>query len=295
MNALVVWVLLAIAFLYPKSAFAQVVINEFSSASSDDDWVELYSSEDIDISGWVLDDENTSTEIYTFPENSKIGPSTNSYVVVDKSVVGKIYNRLGNSNDKITLYRLDLSVGDEVAYGLEDEVCAPDSIESSVARIPDGGNVLDRLQNSTKGITNGISVTNPCPSPTPLPTNTPTPTPKPSHTPTPQPTSKPVSTPKPTTTSKPISTVTLTPTMEPTNTSSPTATSIEETTGVLKNEVTDVSTSTDNNTKSEVLGVKTEEKSSKLSIAPLLMVLGGLIIMISPFFPAIKNRFKKLK
>jgi len=45
--------------LQPQAVNAQVVINEFSSSTSDD-WIELFSPEDIDISNWVLKDTANS-------------------------------------------------------------------------------------------------------------------------------------------------------------------------------------------------------------------------------------------
>ena len=52
----------SLSFIFAKGASAQVVINEMSTDGSSD-WIELFSSEDIDISGWILKD--TTGEVDT--------------------------------------------------------------------------------------------------------------------------------------------------------------------------------------------------------------------------------------
>src|SRR4030042_5593667 len=58
----------AIFLFLPEKVLAQVVINEFSSATSDDDWVELYnnSGQSVDLSEYSLIDGSSSGNTKTF-------------------------------------------------------------------------------------------------------------------------------------------------------------------------------------------------------------------------------------
>jgi len=190
--------------LFPKRASAQVVINEFSQEGSTD-WVEIFASEDVDISSWVLYD--SASKIATIPVSTSIGPSSSKYYVVDVS------NRLNADKDTIKLLKEDEStLVDQVSYGGSGEVCLAGA-GGSIARIPDGNSLYDRLLVNTKGLTNGTSVTDPCPTPTPSPTPTPASTSTPTSSPTPTPTSTP--TPTPTKKATPKPTVKATPTATP--------------------------------------------------------------------------------
>lgn len=174
-----------------KDASAQVVINEFSSSTSSD-WVELYAFEDTDISGWILDDEGTASDMKTIPDGVVIGPSSNSFYVVEVS------NRLNNSGDVLSLLRPDRSEVDKISYGNKGGVCTP-SESASVGRYPDANTTIERFAAPSKGESNNNAQLDPCPSPTPQATEAPEPTPKPTSTPkpssTPKPTSKPKNTP----------------------------------------------------------------------------------------------------
>ena len=186
--------------------FASPLINEFSVAPSDKyDWVELYSSESVDISGYKLADETGVFE--TIPASTTLGPGI--YYVVSK------YQRLDNEGDTIILKDTQDQTVDQISYGGEGEVCIPSS-EGSIARIPDGGNVYDRLLVNSKGAANSQTATDPCPSPTPIPTNTSAPTPNPTDSPvptkTPTPTKAPTSTTTPTIKAAPTINLIITPT-----------------------------------------------------------------------------------
>ena len=185
-------------FAFPQQAYAQVVINEFSSSDSSD-WVELYATEDTDISGWILRD-TASTKVETIPGGIIIGPSNSS-----SFYVAEVGSRLNVDGDIIKLLRPDdTTIVDQVPYGSEGGVCAPGDGQSA-GRV-DNGNVIEKFTSPTKGLTNIGAQINPCPTPTPSSTPTPTSnptvvaTPTPSSTPTPIPTKKP--TPKPTPTPK---------------------------------------------------------------------------------------------
>ena len=195
-----------LAFLFVNEVNAQVVINEFSSDSSDD-WVELYAIEDVDISGWILRDTATSI-VKTIPQGTTLNTSNSLFFVVE------VGNRLNKDGDIIKLLKPDdATIVDQLSYGNEDGVCVP-SGGQSVGRYPDSNSVIERFKTPTKGSSNASAELEPCPAPTsePAATFTPTPTPKPTKNPTNSPTDKPSKTPTPTTkkeTSIPTNTVGL--------------------------------------------------------------------------------------
>lgn len=161
----------------PQICFGQVKINEFSSYESSGDWVELYAEEKTDLSNWIIRDSATSI-VKTIENGTWIG-SSSAYLVVETS------NRLNKGGDIIKLLKSDDStVVDQVSYGDDADVCAPNLNESS-GRKPNGDNNLVRFSSQTKGSSNA-SEENSCPVP---PSPTPTPTPSPTPTPTPSPSS----------------------------------------------------------------------------------------------------------
>lgn len=191
----IVWVL-GLSFtcfgFSPAKVNAQVVINEFSSNTSTD-WVELYSSEDVDISNWTLQD--STSEMGNVTAGTVIGPNSDSFFVVSVS------NRLNKDGDEISLFDATGVLKDKITYGDKGGPCLP-SDAGSIGRYPDANATIDRFATATKGATNTSASLDPCPTPTPEPTANPTVTPTPSSTKTPTPT--PVPTKKPT--SKPTAT-----------------------------------------------------------------------------------------
>jgi len=262
-----------------KKIYAQVVINEFSSAASTD-WVELYSSEEIDISGWILDDEGTKSDIKVFPQGTQIGPSTNSYLVVETS------DRLNNGGDIIYLFNKDRTEVDKISYGNKGGVCLA-LANSSVGRYPDANATIERFKSPSKNTTNNNTELDPCPAPTLEPTTTPVPTSKPMSTP------KPTSTPKPVQTQK-VTTLTNVPILrtitiaeennQPTNSTSEDnpATNSALSLGIAEINSAEVVPTP------QVLG----EKSRKLPPIALTLTVSGLLLSLSAFFPLIKNRFR---
>lgn len=190
------FIFLFVIFLFIASlkiANAQIVINEMGVLSSPD-WIELYAYENVDISGWYLDDVGTSSVIYTFPSETIVGPSTNSFITVD------VDNRLNNPGDVIGLYKADKTLVEEIKYGDKGGVCLPANSDGSIGKTTDGGNVVERFSKSTYNTSNAGGILSPCPSPTPPPTSTPIPssTPNPTDVPTETPHPSPTATPKPT-------------------------------------------------------------------------------------------------
>jgi len=203
---------LAIFLFLPKVAFAQVVINEFSS-SSNPEWVELYNlgSTPVSLEGWTLffQDNPETNQRVIFSTNDII--SGDGYKLVEHSYTGT-QAWLRNDGDTIILKDPNGEV-DSVKYGDVQGalVSAPDS-EHSAGRSPNGTGEWVILDSATPDAANSPPVPTPTLTPTPTPTlgSTSTPTPKlPTSTPTPKPpTSTPTPTKKPTPTLKPSPTST---------------------------------------------------------------------------------------
>ncbi len=266
---------------------AQVVINEFSIRPSDkQDWIELYSPENIDISGWKIGDE--SGIFHTISEGNKLGLGL--YYVVSK------YQRLDNTADTIYLYNKAGETIDSIKYGYENEVCLSDT-DGSIARIPDGGNLYDRLLIATKGTANGDNVTSPCPSPTPAPSNSPLPTVKPSSTSKPASTSKPTVTDKPTSIIKPTLTTKIENSRTVSSTSNPTdfqkVVSVNNSTNqeVLGDRASQTVTSETLVPTPQVLSEKSDKR--KTPILAFVFVLIGVISIIASLYPILVKLKKR--
>lgn len=152
------------AFLFPSIIKASVLINEFSPASNND-WVEIYTDETIDVSGWTV--ESGSSVIYTFTQGTVLSTDV-PYVVIDLQNAFTESGELRLVNDKG-------GIADILKYGYTNSVCSP-SASGSIGRYASAPNVKDRFSIPSKGTSNASSVPDPCPSPTPSQTQTPTPT-----------------------------------------------------------------------------------------------------------------------
>lgn len=184
---------------------AALFINEFSSGTSDSDWVEIYNSDSssVDLSSYILRDSTSSNKIEL---SGTI--NGNSYATFDWS------DRLNNEGDTIRLLlKSDESTVDQIAYGSSASVPLPSSSQTG-GRNPDGSSSWVLFNSATKGSTNNSTVFH---TPTPTPTNTPTPQNTPTPTKTPTPTAAPSNTPTPTV--KILTSPTVTPrvTVRPTN------------------------------------------------------------------------------
>lgn len=270
-----------------RTTFAQVLINEIAVAPSDkQDWLEIYSPDEMDISGWVLSDE--SGEFYTFPPGTVL--HAGGYISVAK------YQRFNNDSDTIYLKNAGQLI-DFIAYGRDDQVCIPGP-EGSIIRIPDGGNTIERSKTTSRDSSNNMSELDPCPTPTSLPSATPTSTPVPTSTP------KPTATPKPSATSKPAvvnsntPTLSLTATPKPTSGQSLSVTSTISTTpiSVFSQEADPTSLITENTADQvsvpRVLGEKTSA-IQKVPLFPLLLIIAGLVLLVFSLFPIIRNIKKR--
>ena len=119
-----------IAFIFPSTVSAQVVINEFSSGTSSNDWVEIYN--------FNIATQSADLSIYRL--ENKTGNTKNLSTLLVPGVF-KVFtwsNMLNNSGDIIKLIRIsDNTVLGEIAYGDQGGVCAPSETQS-IGRNPDG-------------------------------------------------------------------------------------------------------------------------------------------------------------
>ena len=184
-------VLFIFLFVFVKPVSAQVVINEFHPYDSND-WIELYSDEDVDISGWKIFDSKSQVGD-NIPEETFIGPSYDLFYVFDAE------DRLNVDEDVIYLKNADENEIDSVSYGNGGLVCKTENNEQSIGRASDGDTNYVRFANYSKGKTNNEADENSCPTSTPTSTPDPTDTPEPdpTETPTPKPTKTSTPTPKP--------------------------------------------------------------------------------------------------
>lgn len=206
-------VFLSLFFIFPPIARAEnhVVINEFLAhpSSGNNEWVEFYNPDKIDLSGYYLDDDTSfSDDIGSSPKKnlSSLSASNSAYPYLELNNAF-----LNNPGDNVVLFDSTGNIIDQYTYN-------KDPGENNIfGRSPDGIGEFQVLASATQGQPNS----NPQPTPTQTPTNTPIPptptrTPTPTKTPTPSPTPK---IPTPTQTPTPIKSV---PTSKPTKTISPT-------------------------------------------------------------------------
>lgn len=148
--------LICLFFIFASSCFASdILINEFYTHTTDNDWIELYNTTDnpIDLTGWYLQDETSKME--TLNEASF---SAKSFLLVN------VGNRLNNGGDTVKLFNSSSDLKDSWSYSQDpgDNIC--------FGRSADGG-AWHRLSPCTQGgSNNSSSIVDPSPSPSPSPT-----------------------------------------------------------------------------------------------------------------------------
>lgn len=257
-------VILTVCFLIvvPSKVEAALFINEFSSGTSDSDWVEIYNSDSssVDLSSYILRDSTSSNKIEL---SGTI--NGNSYATFDWS------DRLNNEGDTIRLLlKSDESTVDQIAYGSSASVPLPSSSQTG-GRNPDGSSSWVLFNSATKGSTNNSTVFH---TPTPTPTHTPTPQNTPTPTKTPTPTNAPTNTPTPTTK------ISTSPTVTPRITLRPTSNEATEEAMMMR-------TTAMNQPQQEVQGAQVDlggkldeldKKEGSNNWAKLLILMGAVII-----------------
>ena len=110
---------------FPSIVNAQVVLNEImTKPTSGNDWIELYSDTDVDISGWTIID--STSQVAEIPPGTTIGPSTSKYYIVEAGT------RLNNSGDSVYLINGSSETSDEYSYS------SNPGEDVSFGRYPDG-------------------------------------------------------------------------------------------------------------------------------------------------------------
>lgn len=163
-----IYALLIVAFsFFPfcRSVHASVVINEFlpnpsGDPNEDSEWIELYSSDSdqVDISGWKLDDADGGSHPYIFASGSAIIPG--GFLVFEKSLTNIALN---NSGDTVRLLDASDQIKDSYTYTQTND-------DITIGRSGNGGGSWTACASQTKCSSNN------CPLPTATSTNSPAPT-----------------------------------------------------------------------------------------------------------------------
>lgn len=219
---------LAVFLFYPKTVFAQVVINEimydFEGSDDNHEWIEVKNvgNQSIDVTNWRFEEGGTKHTL-TLKQGdiniaggtyAVIADNTDQFLADYSGFSGTLIDSsfaLSNTGEKLTLLETkDGSIVNEVTYssgwGAAGNGRTLQKKNGEFAEGPIGG---------TPGGENEFPFI-PTPTSAPTPTPTPTPTPKPTPTTASTPTPKPTATPKPTTTPKPAPTSTSIPVKSPT-------------------------------------------------------------------------------
>lgn len=143
---------------YAEESASPLVINEFMPYpnTGEPEWVELFNtgSEPIDIQGYSIDDETTSSGVTTLTQSTIIEPHTLFVVVFSSSFLNN------SGSDSVKLYAPDGSLISNVPYSNASQ-------NKSYSRIPDGTG--DFVKGGATQSTWNVSL-----SPTNTPTSTPT-------------------------------------------------------------------------------------------------------------------------
>jgi hypothetical protein len=238
--------------MFPTKVFAQVVINEIlpdpDGDDTDNEWIEIFNPDNLDLNGYVLEDKNGKKIILTN--------------IVDKWAViyphGEGGFAITNTGSTIKLYESSLSTEPINSYSYEGSTKG-----KSWGRLPDGGAEYALVLDPSPGSSNQA----PTPTPTPIPTLTSTPTSTPTLTPTPTPIPIPTATPKKSLSPRPSPN--LEPDVEGLETTEPT--DIQD----LRNQLTSVEPVATE-------GGATQKKSPGL---PIFLIVGGVSCMgVSGYF-----------
>jgi len=266
-----------LASFFPKKAFAaEPKINEFLLAPStgNDEWVEFYNPDNLDISSYWIDDDtdfNSDSGNSSKKPLSSIDNTNLAYPVI--VLTSAIFNNTCNNEcDFVVLFSSSGIVIDQYQYTENPGTDVP------IGRFPDGSGSFQSLSSTTKGAQNSEP-----PTATPVPTTTPTSIPTPTKTPTPAKTPTPV----------PTAVQTKTPTANPTSTSTPTFAPISSTleqdsSSVLsRKQATDsvafavLGESTVEPSKGEDVLVKSLSSKKKNSGSPIFLIIGGILFFAS--------------
>jgi len=248
-NKLIFFLIFILFFISPKNIFAQVVINEVSSAS-EPEWVEIYNTsvEEVSLQNYLIN-FGSETQNKIFCDQDKVAPNGYKLIVLTT-------NWLSNTGDLVTLKKGD-DIADSIGYGTGYTLGKPSST-GSITRSPDGGPEWVVITLSTQ---QGEQASFVCPTPTP----TQSPTDQPTSQPTQAPTTSPTKSPTPVPTKSP----TIKPTASPTPTKEP-----EQKVESLKG--LSISVNSTETPIGMVAGAKTSKKSPVIAIIFIVFGIGFL-------------------
>ena len=168
---LLAFFVVTIIFVPSVYADANLVINEFlaNQSSDQDEWVEFYNPDYLDLTGYWIDDDidfvsdsgNSSKKQLT-ASNLNVSNPTLPYATLSSSMFN---DTCGSSCDYVALFSPDGSIVDQFQY--TSEMIKQEG--KTIGRSPDGSDAFTVLSSQTKGSQNSI----PQPSPTPTPPSTP--------------------------------------------------------------------------------------------------------------------------
>ncbi len=269
----------------PSRAVAQVVINEFSSTITNDDWVEIYNTSD----------QPVNLIEYSLVDGSTSG-NTKSFVctLTAKGFTVVLWSDFLNKDGDIIKLRNGSNVVDCVAYGngAGQKCDGKDGVDIPLLssgefgkRVTDGLGSWDKSSVNTKDGPNDGSQKDPsliclAPTPIPTPTITSTPTQTPTTTPTSTPTRTPTPTPAPTKTSTPTPKPTQTPIESPENSRSTSPGSVLG----LANRSADPTL-----TPKPVVSPSAERVQGKSMIIGIIFIGAGLLLVVGSIYTAIKT------
>ena len=140
------WIfLIVVIVLFPKIAFANVIINEIMANPIADEslneWIELYNdgSNEVNVSGWIIgdDDDNDTIEGGLFNQEGTIIPALGFGIITDDST--RVYNNFNVSDDAVRLYVDDSSIG---GFGLKNS-------GETIYLYDNNGNLIDQVDYSS--------------------------------------------------------------------------------------------------------------------------------------------------
>lgn len=279
------FILFGITLFLPQNVFAQtkVKINEFLVHPSDNnEWVEFYNPDNVDLSTYFIDDDESFNE-ETGKNKKSLSEGLNTQNQQFPFIeVSSFFN---NDGDYIVLFDGDGNIVDKYQY-IDDP-----GVDIVIGRSPDGGDNWFELTSQTKGLTNSDPVPSPTPSPTEIPT--PTSTIKPINTPIPTKTPTPIKSTVITTTKTPTPTKKTSPTPTKKTTPSPTKKSSDDSDIKLE---TDVLGETDEKDTDSSKDDKKEKQSNLNPATTVYLIIGSIIVLLSGGLIALQyqDKIKKL-
>lgn len=169
------FLLLILFFLSISPIYAGVVINEFSSSTTND-WVELFNT----------DQATNSADLskYRLRDSSSTNKKDLTGTLAPGAFISFSFGRdLNNSGDTVKLLKVEggsETIIDQVSYGSAEGICAPESEFSSIGRSPDGVGSFVKFSQLSRDSSNNKNIES-CqtstisPTPSSEPTKSPTP------------------------------------------------------------------------------------------------------------------------